>query len=157
MIPNFSLRIHLLYRGIVKRKDCRSIISSTIPNDLNLLIAADTFSSMLSAYRSHLQPPSGEELRQQILSLTSQPANRKPQRLQGRFAWSEYEQMVIDEALDKGETVINVAFAIDPQCPMRGAAMQLIRNVLQECGRLLAIVPDQSTLAADVDVVPSTS
>ena len=108
---------------------------------------------MLSAYRSHLQPPSGEELRQQILSLTSQPANRKPQRLQGRFAWSEYEQMVIDEALGKGETVINVAFAIDPQCPMRGAAMQLIRNVLQECGRLLAIVPDQSTLAADMDVV----
>src|SRR4051812_49266355 len=36
---------------------------------------------------------------------------------------------------------------------MRGAAMQLIRNVLQECGRLLAIAPDQSSLSNDLDVV----
>ena len=35
----------------------------------------------------------------------------------------------------------------------RGAAMQLVRNVLQECGRLLAVVPDQSTLAQELDVV----
>jgi two-component system chemotaxis sensor kinase CheA len=36
---------------------------------------------------------------------------------------------------------------------MRSAAMQLIRNVLQDCGRLLAIAPDQSTLSNDLDVV----
>ncbi|HKR97255.1 MAG TPA: Hpt domain-containing protein, partial [Candidatus Angelobacter sp.] len=35
-----------------------------------VLIAADTFSSMLSAYRGNLQPPAGEELRHQIISLT---------------------------------------------------------------------------------------
>jgi two-component system chemotaxis sensor kinase CheA len=118
-----------------------------------VLIAADTFSSMLSAYRGNLQPPAGEELRQHILSLTRTPSSSTPYKLQGRFAWNEYEQMVIQDAIAKGETVYNLAFGIDPHCPMRGAAMQLIRNVLQECGRLLAIFPDQSTLTNDLDVV----
>lgn len=118
-----------------------------------VLIAADTFSSMLSAYRGNLQPPSGEELRQQILALTRKPATSKPYKLQGRFVWNEYEQMVVNDALSKGETVYNLAFGIDSNCPMRSAAMQLIRNVLQECGRLLAIFPDQSALTHDLDVV----
>jgi two-component system chemotaxis sensor kinase CheA len=118
-----------------------------------VLIAADTFSSMLSAYRGKLQPPAGEELKQHILSLTRKPVTKVAYKLQARFFWSEYEQMVVADAQNKGEQVFNVAFSIDPQCPMRGAAMQLIRNVLQECGRLLAIVPDQSTLSQDLDVV----
>jgi two-component system chemotaxis sensor kinase CheA len=118
-----------------------------------VLIAADTFSSMLSAYRGNLQPPAGEELRLQIHSLTHKPSRNQPYKLQARFVWSEYEQMVVADALGRGELVYNVAFSIDPHCPMRGAAMQLIRNVLQECGRLLAIAPDQSTLNQDLDVV----
>ena len=118
-----------------------------------VLIAADTFSSMLSAYRGNLQPPSGEELRQQILSLTSKPSSATPYKLQARFSWSEYQHMVIEDAQSKGETVYNIAFGIDPHCPMRGAAMQLIRNVLQECGRLLAIEPDHITLGPNLDVV----
>ena len=118
-----------------------------------VLIAADTFSSMLSAYRGSLQPPAGEELKQQILSLTRKPASNVRYKLQARFVWSEYEQIVVADALTRGESVYNVAFSIEPQCPMRGAAMQLIRNVLQECGRLLAIAPDQSTLSNDLDVV----
>jgi two-component system chemotaxis sensor kinase CheA len=120
-----------------------------------VLIAADTFGSMLSAYRGSMQPPSGDELRSQILRLTQMPAasNGKPGKLQGRFAWSEYEQALIAEALSKSEIVYNIAFSIDPHCPMRGAAMQLIRNVLQSCGRLLAIVPDQNVLSDNLDVV----
>jgi two-component system chemotaxis sensor kinase CheA len=118
-----------------------------------VLIAADTFSSMLSAYRGNLQPPAGEELRHQIVSLTRKPAGTVRYKLQGRFVWSEYEQMVVADALGRGDTVYNVAFSIEPQCPMRGAAMQLIRNVLHDCGRLLAIAPDQSTLSDDLDVV----
>jgi two-component system, chemotaxis family, sensor kinase CheA len=118
-----------------------------------VLIAADTFSSMLSAYRGNLQPPAGEELKQQIVSLTRKPANNVRYKLQARFVWSEYEQMVVADALGRGETIYNVAFSIEPQCPMRGAAMQLIRNVLQDCGRLLAVAPDQSTLNNDLDVV----
>jgi two-component system chemotaxis sensor kinase CheA len=118
-----------------------------------VLIAADTFSSMLSAYRGNLQPPAGEELKEQIVSLTRKPANTVRYKLQARFVWSEYEQMVVADALGRGETVYNVAFSIEPQCPMRGAAMQLIRNVLQDCGKLLAVAPDQSTLNNDLDVV----
>jgi two-component system, chemotaxis family, sensor kinase CheA len=118
-----------------------------------VLIAADTFSSMLSAYRGSLQPPAGEELRQHILSLTRKPASHVPYKLQARFVWSEYEQIVVADALGRGENVYHVAFSIEPQCPMRSAAMQLIRNVLQDCGRLLAVAPDQSTLSNDLDVV----
>ncbi|HET9280873.1 MAG TPA: chemotaxis protein CheA [Candidatus Angelobacter sp.] len=118
-----------------------------------VLIAADTFSSMLSAYRGNLQPPAGEELRHQIISLTRKRSGSVPYKLQARFAWSEYEQIVVADALGRGDTVYNIAFSIEPQCPMRGAAMQLIRNVLQDCGRLLAVAPDQSTLSEDLDVV----
>ena len=118
-----------------------------------VLIAADTFSSMLSAYRGSLQPPAGEELKQHILSLTRKPASHVPYKLQARFVWSEYEQIVVADALGRGESVYHVAFSIEPQCPMRSAAMQLIRNVLQDCGRLLAVAPDQSTLSNDLDVV----
>jgi two-component system chemotaxis sensor kinase CheA len=118
-----------------------------------VLIAADTFSSMLSAYHGNLQPPAGEELKQQIVLLTRKPAGNVRYKLQARFVWSEYEQIVIADALSHGESVYNVAFSIEPQCPMRGAAMQLIRNVLQGCGRLLAMAPDQSALSSDLDVV----
>ena len=118
-----------------------------------VLIAADTFSSMLSAYRGNLQPPAGEELKQHIISLTSKPGSNVRHKLQARFVWSEYEQIVIADALGRGEGVYHVAFSIEPQCPMRGAAMQLIRNVLQDCGRILAVAPDQSTLSSDLDVV----
>lgn len=118
-----------------------------------VLMAADTFSSMLSAYRGNLQPPAGEELQHHILSLTRKPAGNVPYKLQARFVWSEYEQMAVADALGHGETVYYLAFSIEPQCPMRSAAMQLIRNVLQDCGRLLAVAPDQSTLSEDLDVV----
>src|SRR5258708_9641304 len=107
-----------------------------------VLIAADTFSSMLSAYRGNMQPPAGEELRRHILSLTQQPAAPAPRKLQARFSWTENEQSMIADALSKGETIYNVALAFDPHCPMRGAAIQVIRNAIQDCGRLLAIFPD---------------
>ncbi|HWZ46455.1 MAG TPA: chemotaxis protein CheA, partial [Candidatus Saccharimonadales bacterium] len=117
-----------------------------------VLIAADAFSAMLAAYRENLQPPVSEELRRQMLALTGDSAGSGHQ-AQAHSTWSEYEQMVIDDALGKGETVFKIAFGIDPQCPVRAAAMQLIRNVLNECGRLLAIAPDQSTITANIKVV----
>jgi two-component system chemotaxis sensor kinase CheA len=119
-----------------------------------VLMAADTFSSMISAYRGNMQLPAGDELRQQIQALTHKPATSVPYKLQARFAWSEYEELTMEAARERGERVYNVAFSIDPQCPMRAAALQLVRNVLVECGQVLAIVPDQENpLAQDVDVV----
>src|SRR5437763_16437008 len=67
-----------------------------------VLIAADTFSSMLSAYRGNLQAPAGEELRHQIISLTQKPNNHTQGKLQARFIWSEHAQMVIDDATSNG-------------------------------------------------------
>ena len=117
-----------------------------------VLIAADTFSSMLSAYRGKLQAPAGEELREQILSLTRKPGARVPHKLQARFAWSDNEQREIARALKHGDAVYNIAMAIDPDCPMRSAAMQLVRNVLRDCGRVLAMAPE-GVSAQDLDVV----
>lgn len=119
-----------------------------------VLMAADTFSSMISGYRGNMQLPAGDELREQIEALTHKPAAGVPYKLQARFAWSEYEELTMEAARERGEHVYNVAFSIDPQCPMRAAALQLVRNVLAECGQVLAIVPDQDhALTQDVDVV----
>src|SRR6185437_2570794 len=118
-----------------------------------VLMAADTFSSMISAYRGNIQAPDGEELIEQIQALTRKPASSVAYKLQARFEWSEYEELTVAAALERGEYAFNVAFSIDPQCPMRVAALQLIRNVLAECGQVLAIVPDEGSLAQDIDVV----
>jgi two-component system chemotaxis sensor kinase CheA len=118
-----------------------------------VLVAADTFGSMISAYRGNLQAPAGDELLEQIQALTRTRSATIPYKLQARFAWSEYEELTAAAALDRGERVFNLAFSIDSSCPMRAAALQLIRNVLRECGQVLAIVPDENTLAQDVDVV----
>ena len=118
-----------------------------------VLMAADTFSSMISAYRGNLQAPAGNELLEQIQALTRNHTTSLPYKLQARFTWSEYEELTANAALQRGEHVFNLAFSIDPACPMRAAALQVIRNVLTECGQVLAIVPDQNTLTQDVDVV----
>jgi two-component system, chemotaxis family, sensor kinase CheA len=118
-----------------------------------VLMAADTFNSMLSAYRGKMQPPAGHELVGHIQALTRKPATSAGYKLEARFAWSEYEQLAVEGALEAGQNVFNLAFSIDPHCPMRTAALQLIRNVLAECGHVLAVVPDESTLAQNVDVV----
>lgn len=118
-----------------------------------VLIAADTFSSMLSAYREGMQPPDGEELKRQISNVTRPATVASPAKLHARFEWTEYEQMEISKALEAGESVYYVALAIDPHCPMRPAAIQLIRNVIQQCGMILAISPGEQVLPHDVDVL----
>lgn len=118
-----------------------------------VLIAADTFSSMLSAYRGNMQPPAGQELREQIELLTRKPEKASRKKKIARFAWSEYEHLLASDAAERGESVFNIALTIDENCPMRGAALQLIRNVLAECGTVLAIVPDQGTLHPEIELV----
>ncbi len=118
-----------------------------------VLIAADTFSSMISAYREQMQPPDGQELLAQIAAMAEKKARASSAKVQARFAWSEYEQMVAAEAVTHGESAYSIGFHIDPKCPMRAAAIQLVRNVLQECGRILTIYPDQSSPSQDVQLV----
>ena len=109
-----------------------------------VLSAADTFDAMLAAYRSNLQPPAGESLRELIRKVASPEKVAAPTSLAPRFDWTEYEQLLISKSAVRGQHVYNVALALDPQNPMRAAAVQLVRNVMQEVGTILVMRPDES-------------
>jgi len=124
-----------------------------------VLAAADTFEAMLSAYQRQVEPPAVDGLRAMIRSLlagpseTSSPKQSSQKGEEARFAWSEYERLMISEALHRGETVYNVALRIDPNSVMRAAAFQLIRNVLHGSGTVIALRPEDNAAAAAVEVV----
>ncbi len=123
-----------------------------------VLTAADIFESFLSAYKRRAKLPSAALLREQIQRLLAAPAPAAQappleHRVPARFNWSEYEQLMISEAIHRGETVFNVAMRVDPQSAMRAAAFQLIRNVLHGAGSLLALHPEDNAAAATVEIV----
>ena len=124
-----------------------------------VLAAADTFEAMLGAYQRQVEPPPVDGLRAMIRGLLAAPAekdsgeNRVQTPAEGRFAWGEYENLMISEALHRGETVYNVALRIDPNSLMRAAAFQLIRNVLHGCGTVIALRPEDNAAAATVEIV----
>jgi len=123
-----------------------------------VLTAADSFGAMLTAYQRKAEPPAVEALHALIRKLLDAPASAKtvgpvlPQ-LPAQFAWTEYEQLMISEAVHRGETVYNVALRIDPNSPMRAAAFQLIRNVLPGSGTVIALRPEDNVAAATVEIV----
>lgn len=121
-----------------------------------VLVATDTFGAVLSAYQRNADPPSTESVRAMVRALlqaapatSSTPAPESAP----RFQWTEYEQLMISEAVHRGETVYNVSLRIDPNSLMHAAAFQLIRNVLHGCGTVIALRPEDSSAAAAVDVV----
>src|SRR5258708_6723200 len=73
-----------------------------------------------------------------------------------RFDWSEYEQLMISEAIHRGETVFNIALRVDQASGMRAAAFQLIRNVLHGCGTVIALSPEDNIAAASVEVIEAS-
>jgi two-component system chemotaxis sensor kinase CheA len=123
-----------------------------------VLVAADTFEAMLSAYQRGVAPPNVDPLRlliRQLLDAPVQDGMAVPSiaTLPARFEWSEYEQLMISEAIHRGELVFNVALRIDQNSGMRAAAFQLIRNVLHGCGTVIALRPEDNTAAANVEIV----
>jgi two-component system, chemotaxis family, sensor kinase CheA len=122
-----------------------------------VLEAADTFESMLAAYQRGSEPPSSDPLRGVIKALLANPATPDgpghAKELLARFEWTEYEQLMIAEALHRGEVVYNVALRIDPNSVMRAAAFQLVRNVLHGCGTVIALRPEDNSAAASVEIV----
>jgi two-component system chemotaxis sensor kinase CheA len=118
-----------------------------------VLSAADTFDAMLSAYRNNLQPPAGGSLREMIQKVVSPEENTGAVTLAPKFDWTEYEQLLITQSAVRGQHVYNVALALDPQNPMRAAAIQLVRNVMQEVGTILVMRPDENTAGANVEIV----
>jgi two-component system, chemotaxis family, sensor kinase CheA len=123
-----------------------------------VLEAADSFSAMLAAYQRNIDPPPADALRILIRMLIAAPAaavpdNAAPKKVTAQFAWTEYEQLMISEAIHRGEVVYNIALRIDPNSLMHAAAFQLIRNVLHGCGTVIALRPEDNSAAATVEVV----
>ncbi len=125
-----------------------------------VLVAADNFGAMLSAYQRNAEPPSADSLRTMIRSLIDAPAissSTAPAAggVAARFQWTEYEQLMISEAVHRGETVYNVALRVDPASLMHAAAFQLIRNVLHSCGTVIALRPEDSFATETLEIVES--
>lgn len=124
-----------------------------------VLSAVDTFESMLGAYQRQLEPPSPAPLRSLIHHLLESPGAKHVSVespavvVPASFHWSEYERLMISEALLNGGNVYNVALRIDPNSAMRAAAFQLVRNVLHACGTVIALRPEDNIAAATVDIV----
>ncbi len=122
-----------------------------------VLEAADSFSAMLAAYQRNIEPPPADALRLLIRTLLAAPVAVRdttvPKKVAAQFAWTEYEQLMISEAIHRGEVVYNIALRIDPHSLMRAAAFQLIRNVLHGCGTVIALRPEDNSAAATVEVV----
>jgi len=122
-----------------------------------VLAAADSFGAMLAAYAKGTAPPALDALRAMIQRLLNGPAPSEPTALASQvpaqFAWTEYEQLMISEAVHRGEIVYNIALHIDPNSAMRAAAFQLIRNVLHGSGTVIALRPEDNVAAASLEVV----
>jgi len=123
-----------------------------------VLIAADSFEAMLSAYQRNTEPPNVDALRATIRQLRDAPVSSAAVTgsvtvVPARFEWSEYEQLMISEAIHRGEHVYNVALRLDQSSGMRAAAFQLIRNVLHGCGTVIALRPEDNAAAATVEIV----
>ncbi len=129
-----------------------------------VLVAADTFEAVLSAYQRNAEPPSGDHLRGLIRQMQYAPQEPVPDlssttvasAAPARFDWSEYEQLMISEAIHRGETVFNIALRVDQASGMRAAAFQLIRNVLHGCGTVIALRPEDNIAAASVEVIEAS-
>jgi len=123
-----------------------------------VLTAADSFGAILTAYQHKAEPPTVEALHAMIRKLLDQTASPKSAgsaapELPSQFAWTEYERLMISEAVHRGEIVYNVALRIDPNSLMRAAAFQLIRNVLHGSGTVIALRPEDNVAAATVEIV----
>jgi two-component system, chemotaxis family, sensor kinase CheA len=122
-----------------------------------VLEAADSFSAMLAAYQRNIEPPPADALRLLIRTLLAAPVAVRdatvPKKVAAQFAWTEYEQLMISEAIHRGEVVYNIALRIDPHSLMHAAAFQLIRNVLHGCGTVIALRPEDNSAAATVEIV----
>ncbi|MGE5207573.1 MAG: chemotaxis protein CheA [Chlamydiota bacterium] len=113
-----------------------------------VLSAADTFDGLLAAYHGNLQLPSVEPLRAAILRLRSGAGGKTqvvPRSSSATaISWSEYQQLAIDQALQRGKKVYRIAADLDSNCPMKAAAWQLFHNVLQRAGDVLAVQPENA-------------
>ena len=118
-----------------------------------VLKAADKFSEFLAAYRNNLPLPDPSRILADIQRLAGKaPVPADTYQLHGRFEWTEYEHLTMEDAVRNGNPVFNIAVALDPACEMPAAAVQMIRSALKGAGTLLASYPGEGDLIARLDV-----
>jgi two-component system chemotaxis sensor kinase CheA len=112
------------------------------------LRAADVFAALLESYQKGTKTPAIQTLRADIARLARPEAagggnvKAKKKKTAAKISrWSEYEQMAIARAIDKGKRVHHVIVQIDPQCAMPIAGRQMIQLALAGLGELLALYP----------------
>ena len=120
-------------------RECGATIAEVV------LMAADTFHEMLAAYRNGMQPPSGKALRGHIEHLLHKPAAPQAAARQATFAWTEYENLLIADALKRRQNVFNIALHLDPDATLPAAALELVRKALASAGQVLGFRPDPQT------------
>ena len=123
-----------------------------------VLTAADSFGAMLAAHQRNAKLPVLDALHKMIRRLLEAPESAAKAATDVReaavqFAWTEYEHLMISEAVHRGEPVYNISLRVDPNSLMRAAAFQLIRNVLHGSGTVIALRPEDNVAAATVEVV----
>ena len=121
-----------------------------------VLMAADTFHEMLAAYRNRLQPPSGKALREHIgqLLFKPEPSSDEPtaSAREATFAWTEYERLLIADAIGRGATVFNIAFHLDSQAAL-AASIELVRKALAGAGKVLAFRPETQSVPENLSLI----
>jgi two-component system chemotaxis sensor kinase CheA len=103
-----------------------------------VLAATDAFQEVLAAYRRNEAPPSTRAVRDFIQGLM-QESSVTASEVYSKPDWTEYEQLLIDEACRRGDRVCHVAMLLAPES--QGVGYQLARRALESVGRLLAISP----------------
>ena len=121
-----------------------------------VLKAADKFNELLAAYRNNAPLPDARKIRQEIQQLVPPPnSSGNAYKLHGRFEWTEYEQLTMEDAARNGQSVYNIAVAVDPACGMPAAAVQMIRSSLKEAATILASYPGEADLIAQLHPLQS--
>ena len=120
--------------------------------------AADTFNSMLNAYRKHKKPAAADNLHKMIRKLAEAPKGKaggkkkavdkasktaKPENTE--TVWTEYEELAIQKALADEKHVYHLVATIDANCAMPIAARQMVLNAMKSTGEVLGIRPDASS------------
>lgn len=130
----------------------------TVSNALPELIftAADTFQAMLTAYRKSVAPPSGAQLREQISRISrrlpsEEAANVDVRPFAPKFHWNRAQRSKLMRKAKTGYNVFNIAFRLDPASSMRSAGFEMIRKMLKNSGKVLALRPANASAAQRMD------
>ncbi|GAC1434040.1 MAG: chemotaxis protein CheA [Terriglobales bacterium] len=110
--------------------------------------AADTFASMLTAYRKQTKLPSAKPLRKLISSLAETQTKTDVNKAEhsGALAiWTEYEKLAAQSAQQQEKQVYQISAKIDPRCAMPIAARQILVMALAAIGEVLGSRPEQGS------------